>query len=136
MKYRVRFFLEWGGGCLWPADAAARDSLGVGPLDLRSWEAAPRLPLPEDMQQACDALVAEHDSYLNPLYPPDPSLWSQAQCDSFNARVDAFVAALRQAMPGVEIIDQQTRYAEDPGLDAWLAANPGYTRIEPGDQAS
>lgn len=132
----LRFWLEWGGGCLWPGDDAARAALGSGPLDLGlrgvdgHADEAPALVLPEALVAWRDRLTAEHDTALNPLYPPDPSLWSAAKCARFNAGMDAFVAALRVALPEHDIRDEQPRYTEDPGLADWLAAHPGFAALD------
>lgn len=128
----LRFFFDHGaGGCLWAGDAATRDSLGPGPIDAGVFDIAgrpvtpPRLVLSDAARALRDRLEAEHVTYLNPLHPPDPSLWTAARCSRFNAGVDALVALLRRELaPRFDLRDEQDRYCEDPRLAAYLAANP------------
>jgi len=40
-KYKLRFFFEWGGGCLWSGSHVTTSDLGYGPLDTTDT----RLPL-------------------------------------------------------------------------------------------
>lgn len=89
----------------------------------------PRIALTPEATALRDRLEREHRTYLNPLYPPDPSLWRAARCSRFNVGVNALVAMLRRELaPRFEIDDAQERYQEDPRLAAYLAANP---RLEP-----
>ncbi|AME27194.1 hypothetical protein AXG89_27550 (plasmid) [Burkholderia sp. PAMC 26561] len=32
-NYRLRLMFEWGGGCIWAGDDAARDKYAVGPIE-------------------------------------------------------------------------------------------------------
>ncbi|NKX44996.1 hypothetical protein [Roseicyclus persicicus] len=132
-KGALRFFFDHGaGGCLWAGDEDTRARLGVGPVDAGSFDlkgrvlSPARLPLSAAAQRLRDDLGFQHSRYLNPLYPPDPSLWSQALCDRFNADVDRLLALLRRELGGdYDITDEQPRYAEDPRLADYLAKNPG-----------
>ena len=131
-KDALRFFFDYGaGGCLWAGDAETRASLGVGPLDAGTFGlggralSPPKLRLSETVRRLRDQLDFQHSCYLNPLYPPGPSLWSQALCDQFNADVDRLLALLRQELDhDYNILDEQPRYAEDAGLGDYLANNP------------
>jgi hypothetical protein len=132
IRASLRFFFDHGaGGCLWAGDDATRAQLGLGPLDAATFRdgqpvAPPRLPLSDAARHLRDHLDALHARYLNPLYPPDPSLWSQALCDRFNADVDRLLALLRAELGGrYTIADEQPRCAEDARLGAYLAENPG-----------
>ena len=81
-------------------------------------------------QNLRDQLDFEHSGYLNPLYPPDPSLWTQSLCDHFNANVDRLLALLRHELgKDFDILDEQIRYEEDPQLDGYLAINPGLSKL-------
>jgi len=78
-----------------------------------------------------DWLDAAHSLYLNPYYQPDPSLWTQEACNNFNSGVDSLLALLQRELDSdYEILDQQVRYAEDPGLGEYLAANSEISAIE------
>ncbi|WCR18686.1 hypothetical protein [Paracoccus alcaliphilus] len=131
-KGALRFFFDYGaGGCLWAGDAETCASLGVGPLDAGSFGlhgfalSSSKLRLSETVHRLRDQLDFQHSCYLNPLYPPDPSLWSQALCDQFNADVDRLLVLLRQELGGdYNILDEQPRYAEDARLGDYLANNP------------
>jgi hypothetical protein len=93
IKGVLRFFFDYGAGCLWAGDAKTRDLLDVGPVDSK-------LPLSEPVREQTDRILFAQTCYLNPLYPPDPSLWSQALCDRFNADVDSLILNLRQEVGG------------------------------------
>lgn len=84
------------------------------------------LPISDAARRLRDQLDHQHSGYLNPLYPLDPSLWSQLLCDRFNADVERLLRLLRQEL-AVEfaIVDEQPRYAEDARLGDYLAQNPG-----------
>ena len=132
----LRFFFEYGaGGCLWAGDDATRDTLGYGPVDARRRSldeqvTAARFPLSIEASTLQEQLDFEHSGYLNPLYPPDPSLWSQALCDRFNARVEQLLALLKREIAETYlIVDQQDRYVEDSGLDAYLMMNPTLAKL-------
>ncbi|WP_210262450.1 hypothetical protein, partial [Rhizobium indigoferae] len=128
----LRFFFDFGaGGCLWAGDDATRSKLGVGPLDATVYDLQgdvalpPRLLLPSNVHSLINRLDQEYLSYLNPLYPPDPSLWTQARCDRFNSDVDQLLLLLQVELgANFVIIDQQKRHAEDPALGEFLVANP------------
>ncbi|MCM5557270.1 hypothetical protein [Pleomorphomonas sp. JP5] len=86
--------------------------------------------LSERAQDLRDQLDFEHSGYLNPLYPLDPSLWTQALCDRFNASIDRLLALLRREIGAdYDILDEQVRYGEDVRLDEYLAAHPGLARV-------
>ena len=132
----LRFFFEYGaGGCLWAGDDLAYDKLGVGPVDAEHHRpdgqiVSARLPLSVMTRKLRDQLDFMHSSYLNPLYPPDPSLWSQSLCGHFNARVEELLVLLRQETArNYDILDQQERYVEDSQLDAYLLKNPTLAKL-------
>lgn len=115
----LRFFFDYGaGGCLWAGDNGTREEMGPGPVDAR-------LLVTKPARDLRDRLDFEHSGYLNPLYPPDPSLWTQALCDRFNARVETLLELLRHELGArYEIVDEQPRYREDPRLGEYLESNP------------
>lgn len=132
----LRFFFEYGsGGCLWAGDAATLDRLDAGPVDAEHRSLNGRitpasLKLSDCARNLRDRLDFEHAGYLNPLYPLEPSLWSQDLCDRFNADVDKLLGLLRQELDAdYDISDIQQRYAEDARLEEYLADNPGLTRL-------
>jgi hypothetical protein len=124
--YVLRYFFEWGGGCLWPGDAAAYRDLGQGPLDLR--EPCP-LPLSPQTLRRCRELADWHDTALNWEYPPDPGPWRQEECDRFNLASRELLATMRQELGAAfDLVDEQPVMAEDPDLDRYLADPKGFRR--------
>lgn len=128
----LRFFFEYGaGGCLWAGAHETTERLGYGPVDAANYNkdgeisVEPRLWLSDEAIKLRDKLDFEHSGYLNPKYPPDPSLWTQALCDRFNGDVETLIALIRKELSNdYEILDQQDRYFEDPDLALYLAENP------------
>src|SRR5262245_61378046 len=94
-KYALRFFCEWGAGCLWPGNAAAYREFDLGPYDLR--DPCP-LPLPPDILRRCRDVDEWHGASLNRDYSLDPGPWRQPECDRFNAAVVGLVSQLRAAL--------------------------------------
>lgn len=120
----LRWFFEWGGGCLWPGDDAARAALGLGPYDTE--EPCP-LPLSEAVRAECARLGEWHDRSLNWAYPPDPGPWRQDECDRFNAAAEALLRCLRHELePRWMVVDRQPRLYEDPDLDEYLRDPAGF----------
>ena len=112
-KYRVRFFFDYGaGGCLWADNDRTRQDFGIGPLDRAIAERTNRIPT--ETLKLIEELDERHADYYNKDYPPDPSLWSQSECDRFNEQVDILLTALQSQLAlEYEIIDLQPRYAEE-----------------------
>jgi hypothetical protein len=124
-KYKLRFFFEWGGGCLWPGDTAATSDFGYGPLDAPDTN----LPLSTETVRRCGELAVWHDTSLNWAYPPDPGPWRQPECDQFNDAVRHLLATIRAELGDqFEVIDQQPQAVEDPDLDVYLADPQGFRR--------
>ncbi len=124
--YVLRFFCEWGGGCLWPGNDAAYRDFGFGPYDVL--DPCP-LPLPTDTIKRCRDLDEWHRTSLNWDYPPDPGPWRQDECDRFNASVAELLAEIGRLLgPEFEVIDRQGQCAEDRDLDAYLANPHGFRR--------
>jgi hypothetical protein len=124
-KYALRFFFEWGGGCLWAANDDANTDFGYGPLDT----ADTKLPLSAETVRRCEELSAWHDTSLNQAYPPDPGPWRQPECDRFNEAARHLLATIRAELGDrFEVINQQPEAVEDPDLDVYLADPTGFRR--------
>lgn len=96
--YRIKLMFEWGGGTLWPDNAAARDAFDVGSIE-------DRLPLSEPTRARLDALSAWHDTALNWDYPPDPGPWTDADEARFEAAAADVLAAVRADLgPDYEVV--------------------------------
>ncbi|MCB6179852.1 hypothetical protein LHP98_17155 [Rhodobacter sp. Har01] len=77
-----------------------------------------------------DRRLAERPDHLNPVYPPDPSLWTQARCDRINADAARRFDMLRADLAADFLLpDDHDPLAEDPGLGARLAAHPGLGQV-------
>ena len=82
-KYKLRFFIEWGGNCLWP-DVSDKDTyvkFNVGPL------APENLGVSPELCSELDALVEEYQTALDWEDPPAPSPWSDEHFSDFYQRL-------------------------------------------------
>lgn len=109
----------------------------MGPVDATLYDIegrvfrAAKIVISEHTLRLRDWVDAAHSLYLNPYYQSDPSLWTQETCDNFNAEVERLLALLQCELGSdYEILDQQVRYAEDPALGGYLAANSEISAIE------
>jgi len=127
-KYKLRFFFEWGGGCLWPdSDDTYRD-FDFGPYDIL---APCPLKLSAATLESCRRMAEWHDTSLNWDYPPDPGPWRQPECDRFNEAVRHLLETLRAELSDqFEVVSTQAQVTEDPDLDTYLA-DPKWFRRRP-----
>jgi hypothetical protein len=96
--YRLKLLFEWGGGALWPLDDATRERFGSGPLD-------DVLPLSPECRENLETLGAWHDQSLDWSYPPDPSPWTEAESERFEAAVLPLLDELRRELgAGFEVM--------------------------------
>ncbi len=79
MKYKLRFWFEHGGICLWSMNDEAREKYGY-PIKNE------KLPLSRDLVDELNALEKEYGTYLNWDCPTDPSSWSEEHKRSFLRR--------------------------------------------------
>jgi hypothetical protein len=136
--FLLKFRFDYGaGGCLWAGNDFTRDHLGLGPLDAAIFNLegeisrGPRLPLSSTTHALIDELDFLHSGYLNPKYPPDPSLWSQALCNRFNDGIEQLFLLLQSELkPDFGVLDQQVRYTEDAALTEYLSANPELSAMD------
>jgi len=97
-KYVVRLMFEWGGGCLWCGNDAARKAFDVGPIE-------ERLPLSPGILRRLEELTAWHNTALDWDYPPDPSPWSQEERERFElAAHDIHEAIVSELGPDFEVV--------------------------------
>jgi hypothetical protein len=128
-KGKLRFFFDYAAACLWADDVITRDQLGVGPIDCC-------LPLSAAAHALIEEVGFEQSGYLNPIYPPDPSLWTQDLCNRFNAKVERLLCLIQEELGELyDIQDRQIRYVQDPGLEAYLTRNPELSAISQVDEA-
>lgn len=123
-KYRLKFFLEWGGGpCLWADNDAAVARFGAGAVDYRE------LGLSIATIELMGRLAEWHDMSLNWDYPPDPGPWRQDECDRFNAGAIDLLARIRRELgEEYEVTNNQDELTEDPDLDAYLRDRGNFRR--------
>ncbi len=97
-RFVVRLMFEWGGGCLWCGNDAARAAFGVGPVE-------DRLPLSPTTRQRLVELSAWHDGALDRKYPPDPSPWSAEERNQFERAAGEVLAVVRAELkPEFEVV--------------------------------
>ena len=120
--YRLRYFFDYGCGCLWSANDAANAQYGyhVEPSDL---------PLSSETVLEANRIGTWFDQSLNWGYPPDPGPWRREECDRFNRSTVELLAKIRQELGSeFEIVDEQVVMVEDPDLDEYLADPKGFHR--------
>lgn len=76
-EYHLALMFEWGGGCLWCLNDAARQQFNVGPIEK---EVGLPIKIIEQMQK----LTEWHDSALNWEHPLDPGPWQRAEYEAFD----------------------------------------------------
>lgn len=122
-KYVLHFWFEWRSGtAFWPANEAARERFGIGPI------LPEELPLAPETQQRVREIAEWHDASLNWQYPPNPGPWREDECARFNTAVSAlYAAAVRELGAPYELIFAADEIHEDPDLDEYLR-DPGKFR--------
>lgn len=98
-RYRIRLMFEWGGGCLWCGNDAARDAFDVGDIE-------DRLPLSAETRQRLEELSAWHDTALDWDDPGGPSPWTPDE----DARFDHAAAEVLERIRGELGPDFQVEY--------------------------
>jgi hypothetical protein len=89
---------DWGGGCLWCGNDAAREMFDVGPIE-------GLLPLSPETRRRLDQLSRWHDAALAWEYPPDPSPWSPEERMRFEVAAADLLAAVRAELgPEFEVV--------------------------------
>jgi hypothetical protein len=109
-KYVLRFFFEWGGGCLWAGNDAARRDLDYGPYDYD--EPCP-LPLSPATIARCRWMAEWHDTALNWEYPPDPGPWDPAESARFDDAANSLLNDIRRELgPDYFVADHHSLRAD------------------------
>jgi hypothetical protein len=101
MMYRLRFFFDAGAGiCLWALNDSARVRFDYA-IDAKD------LPLPENTWRRLLYLCYWYDTSIDWNYPPDPSLWDEAERKRFNREAQKLLALMREQLgPEFEIVDK------------------------------
>ena len=84
----IRLMFEWGSGCLWCGNEAARATFDVGPIE-------DRLPLSVTTRQRLIELTQWHDTSLNWNYPADPGPWTTEEYGKFEAAAKEILARIQ-----------------------------------------
>ncbi|MEP1536499.1 MAG: hypothetical protein ABJQ34_06945 [Paracoccaceae bacterium] len=74
--YEVRLMFEWGGGCLWGMNEAAKALYGYAEIERV-------LPISLNIKNKLDELSELHDKALNWGDPAGPSPWGKSDFDLF-----------------------------------------------------
>jgi hypothetical protein len=82
---------EWGGGCLWCGNDAARAQFDVGPIE-------DRLPLSSQTRRRLHELSEWHDQSLNWAYPPDPGPWTAEEYARFEQAVQELLVVIQSEL--------------------------------------
>ena len=90
-RFVMELMFEWGGGCLWCCNDAARATFGVGPAENR-------LPLTSATRQQLAELSAWHDDALDWEYPPKPSPWPPGERERFERAAVEVLALVRSEL--------------------------------------
>jgi hypothetical protein len=87
-RYHLRLMFEWGGGCLWAVNAAARAAFDVGHIE-------DELPLSDETRQRLEELSARHDTSLNWDDPAGPGPWTPAEDEDFERAAREVLETIR-----------------------------------------
>lgn len=99
-RYHLRLMLEWGGGCLWCGNDAARDAFDVGPIE-------DRLPLSDTTRQRLDELTRWHDTSLDWDDPAGPGPWTPDEYERFELAAAEILDTIRSQL-GPEFLVEYT----------------------------
>jgi hypothetical protein len=87
-RYHLRLMFEWGGGCLWCGNDAARDALDVGHVE-------DQLPLSDRTRERLEELSAWHDSSLDRDDPAGPGPWTPGEHEDFERAAGEILETIR-----------------------------------------
>ena len=120
--YRIRYFFDYGGICLWAGDTVTSDTFNY-PIDPE------RLPLSAETTARIHHMITWHETSLNWDYPPDPGPWRQDECHHFNLATRALYTLIQDELGNeFEVVYEQRDFAEDPDLDAYLKNPKAFKR--------
>lgn len=97
-RYQLRLMFEWGGGCLWCGNAAARARFDVGDVE-------DLLPLSDETRRRLEALSTWHDTALDWDDPAGPSPWTAEEEERFERAAAEVLDTLRAELgPDFEVV--------------------------------
>ncbi|MDR0571160.1 MAG: hypothetical protein LBG71_08135 [Clostridiales Family XIII bacterium] len=105
-KYKLRFWFEHGGYCLWGMNDEAKEKYGY-PIENHA------LPISEALTMELNALEKEYATYLNWDCPQDPSLWTKKhKADFLNRATSAYEKLKYELGSDFEISNEVGRSVE------------------------
>lgn len=87
-RYHLRLMFEWGGGCLWADDDAARAAFDVDHVE-------DRLPLSDETRRRLEELSMWHDTSLDWDDPMGPSPWTPDEDQRFDRAARGLLERVR-----------------------------------------
>ena len=114
--YKLRFWFEHGGFCLWGMNEHAKAKYGYAIKN-------ENLPIPYNLVVELNILEKEYSTYLNWDSPADPSPWTNEQKSNFANKANIAYEELKKEL-GLEYeIENQIDQCVDIGED-----NQSYTK--------
>lgn len=102
-RYHLRLMFEWGGGCLWCGNDAARKAFDVGHVE-------DRLPLSPETLRRLEELSIWHDTSLDWDDPAGPGPWPPEEYARFEQAAGEVLERVRAELgPGFRV-DYPSRY--------------------------
>ena len=104
MKYKLKYWFEHGGGCLWAVNEEAKEKYGY----LVSIE---KLPLSNETIDKLSHLEEEYGTYLNWDDPASPPLWTEEHKTDFLCRAREVYGDLTKELGNdYDVITEVTRH--------------------------
>ena len=98
--YRLRFWFEHGGFCIWGMNDKAKEKYGY-PIKNDS------LPISDGLVQELNSLEKEYATYLDWDYPPNPPLWSDEHKADFKDRATIVYEKLKDELGSEFQVDNE-----------------------------
>ena len=100
MKYKLKYWFEHGGGCLWSANERTTEKYGY-------LVAIEKLPFSNEIIDKLYQLEKEYGTYLNWDDPTSPSLWTEEHKSDFLCRAREIYYDLSKELNGdYEVINE------------------------------
>jgi hypothetical protein len=96
-RYHLRLMFEWGGGCLWCVNKAAREAFDIDHVE-------DRLPLSDETRRRLEELSVWHDTALDWDDPGGPSPWAPGEYEDFEQAAGEVLQQVRAELgPDFEV---------------------------------
>lgn len=97
-QYRLKFWFEHGGNCIWASNDKANAEYGYA-INSNS------LPISNELVSLLNSLENEFYTYLDWVYPPNPSPWSEDHKKDFIDRATVAYNNLCKELGEIYIIE-------------------------------